>query len=264
MPTIQGNGINQYYETSGDLQGDATPILFLHGLGSSSKDWEYQWSYFAPHAPLIAPDLRGHGQTDKPDIPYSVPLFSEDIAALLKAVTNQPVHVVGLSLGGMVAFQLVLDHPKLVKSLTIINSGPAVTFPGIKKWLAFQSRKLTIKLFGTQYLTQHILQLVFPKPEQAALRAKFIKRWNQNDPKAYQNALAAFHDWDLQARLSEIQCETLIMSADQDYTPVTVKAEYMQPIPHARLIIIHDSHHLSPIDQPEQVNQALLEFYKYC
>lgn len=259
---INCNQINQFYLSSGDLKGKDTPILFLHGLGSSSQDWEYQWEYFAPHFPLIAPDLRGHGQTDKPDMPYSVPLFSEDIASLIQAITNRPVHVVGLSLGGMVAFQLVTDHPELVKSLTIVNSGPAVVFPGIKKWLAFQSRKITIKLMGTAYLTTQIINMLFPKPEQAALRAKYQARWSKNDPKAYKNALEAFHHWDVQGKLKDIQCETLIVSADQDYTPVSLKAEYMENIPHARLVVIHDSHHLSPIDQPEQFNQVLQDFLR--
>lgn len=256
------NDITQYYESTGDLNGPTTPILLIHGLGSSSRDWEYQWPVFAKDFPLIAPDLRGHGKTDKPDLPYSVPMFADDLAALLPKLTQQPVHVVGLSLGGMIAFQLVLDHPELVKSITIVNSGPAVTFTSVKLWLSFQSRKWSVKWFGMKQISAHVAALQFPKPEQSALRAIFIQRWNENDPKAYQNALAAFHNWNVTHRLGEIQCPALIVSADQDYTPISLKAEYLQWIPHGILAVIHDSHHLSPIDQPTQFNQMVLGFLK--
>ena len=193
-------------------------------------------------------------------MPYSVPLFAGDIAALVKALTQQPVHVVGFSLGGMIAFQLVLDHPDLVKSLTIINSGPAVPIAGLKMWIGFHSRKWNVKLFGMKHLSEHIAIAQFPKPSQAALRETFIKRWIKNDPKAYVHSLAAFENWSVMSRLGEIQCPTLIISSDHDYTPIAFKAEYLASIADGRLVIIHDSHHLSPIDQPEQVNRALKEF----
>ena len=260
MPTLLANRITQYYESSGDLNGPTTPILLIHGLGSSSRDWEYQWSVLGKDHPLIAPDLRGHGKTDKPDMPYSVPMFANDIASILKSLMQQPVHVVGLSLGGMIALQLTLDHPELVKSMTVINSGPAITFPSVKMWFAFHSRKWSVKWFGMKMLSEHIALAQFPKPSQAALRATFIQRWNENDPKAYQNALAAFHLWDVTSRLKEIQCPTLIVCSDNDYTPIAIKAEYLKYIPHGKLVIIHDSRHLSPVDQPEQCNAVLQEF----
>lgn len=248
--------------TQGDLNGPTTPILFIHGLGSSARDWEFQWEVFGEKYPLIAPDLRGHGKTDKPDMPYSVPMFANDISALLKSLTSQPVHVVGFSLGGMIAFQLVLDHPEQVKSLTIVNSGPAVTFPSVKLWFAFHTRKFSVKWFGMKPLSEQIAAVQFPKPSQVALRKTFIDRWQENSPKAYQNALAAFQHWNVMPRLGEIQCPTLIISSDHDYTPIELKAEYLVLIPHGQMVIIHDSQHLSPIDQPEQFNQALSTFLK--
>ncbi|NTU83455.1 MAG: alpha/beta fold hydrolase, partial [Chloroflexales bacterium] len=73
---------------------------------------------------VIAADLRGHGRSAKPRVRYSIPQLAGDMAGLLRALGAAPAHVIGLSLGGMVALELALSHPDLVRSLVIINSGP--------------------------------------------------------------------------------------------------------------------------------------------
>ena len=116
------NDIQLYYEITGQGQ----PLLFIHGLGSSTRDWEAQVSPFAANYQVITFDLRGHGRSDKPPGPYTLPLFTADTAGLLKALGLDAAHVVGISLGGGIAFQLALDYPELVKTLTIVNSAPAL------------------------------------------------------------------------------------------------------------------------------------------
>src|SRR5206468_4731206 len=69
---------------------------------------------------------RGHGQSDKPAGPYTIPEFAADVAGLLESLHASPAHIVGLSLGGGVAFQLAVNYPALLKSLTIVNSGPSM------------------------------------------------------------------------------------------------------------------------------------------
>jgi 3-oxoadipate enol-lactonase len=70
MPKIQSNGINLYYE----IHGEGQPLLLIHGLGSSARDWEYQVAEFSESYEVITFDLRGHGQSDKPAGPYSMEL----------------------------------------------------------------------------------------------------------------------------------------------------------------------------------------------
>ena len=132
----------------------------IHGLGSSTLDWENQIDFFAKKYQVIAFDLRGHGKSEKPNSPYTVKLFTEDTAQLIQALNQQSVHVVGHSLGGMIAFQLALDFPTLVKSLCIINSGPAVTFP-LKVKFSFFLRRFIVKLFGIHPLCIKLAKTVF-------------------------------------------------------------------------------------------------------
>lgn len=256
MPYSSVNNIALYY----DIQGEGSPLVFLHGLGSSIKDWENQVSYFAKKYQVITLDLRGHGKSDKPKEHYSVPLFSSDIMQFIKTVVKHPVHLVGHSLGGMVAFQLAVDHPELLKSLTIINSGPSVIFPSLVSRVRFLMRLLSVRLFGMHQISHALAKILFPRPEQEQLRIQFIHRWIENDPHAYLNSLHAFHNWDVTAKLSTIQCSTLIIASDHDYTPIAYKDYYTHLIPNGELAIIANSYHMANLDQPDEVNKALDSF----
>ncbi len=126
MPFRSVNGIRLRYETWGV---GPTPLVLLHGLGSSADDWFLQLPAFAPHYLCVAVDLRGHGLSDKPVGNYAVGLFTSDVAELLRDLDLAPAHILGLSLGGMVAQQLALAHPQVVRSLVLINTLPGLWPP---------------------------------------------------------------------------------------------------------------------------------------
>jgi 3-oxoadipate enol-lactonase len=109
-----------YYEEH--CQGQ--PLLFIHGLGSSTQDWELQVQEFSITYRVITFDLREHGQSDKPAGPYSMSIFVADTARLLRTLGIESAHVAGLPLAGGVAFQLAVDAPELLKTMVIVNSAP--------------------------------------------------------------------------------------------------------------------------------------------
>lgn len=256
MPKIQVNDIQLYYET----HGEGPPALFLHGLGSSTRDWEFQAHVFVGRYRVITVDVRGHGQSDKPPGPYSIKQFSEDIAAFIRALKIAPTHVIGLSMGGMIAFQLGLDHRDLIRSLIIVNSAPSFKPRGLRQKLQAQQRLLLIRLFGMKKVGEVIGRNLFPKPEQAPLRQVFVERWMENDPRAYLEATKAILNFDISDRISAIDAPTLIVSADQDYLPVAAKRAYAAQMPNARVMVIPDSHHGLPVEKPEEFNQVALDF----
>ena len=236
------------------------PVLFLHGLGSSTKDWENQVNYFAKQYKVITYDLRGHGKSDKPNHHYSVPLFTADTTQFIQTVINEPVHLVGHSLGGMIAFQLAIDHPELLKSLIIINSGPSVVFPSLISRLRFLMRLISVRLFGMHQISHALAKMLFPNPQQTVLKTEFIERWMANDPHGYLNSLHAFHHWNVTAKLPTIQCHTLIAASDHDYSPISYKEYYARLIPRAELAIIPNSYHMANLDQPDALNKAIDDF----
>ena len=172
---------NVYYETHGQGQ----PLVFINGLGSSTRDWEYQVPEFARDYQVITFDLRGHGQSGKPAGPYSLALFAADTAGLLKALGVGPAHIVGISLGGGVAFYLAIDYPALVKTLTIVNSGPALGGTPEQAQQEIDRRVGIVQQLGMRAMGEGLSVRLLPKPEHAALRATFVERWAENDPAAY-------------------------------------------------------------------------------
>ena len=103
-------------------------------------------------------------------------------------------------------------------------------------------------------------QVAAGQPEQAELRRKIEERWPQNDKRAYLASLDAIIGWGVRERLDRITCPTLVISADHDYTPVERKREYVAEMPNAHLLVIENSRHATPLDQPERFNNALLAF----
>ena len=97
-------------------------------------------------------------------------------------------------------------------------------------------------------------------PRSDTVRAKVEQRWPQNDKRAYLASLDAIIGWGVRERLAAITCPTLVISGDRDYTPVSLKQAYVGQMPNARLVVIEDSRHATPLDQPERFNTTLLDF----
>ncbi len=256
MPKIQSNGINLYYE----IHGEGQPLLFIHGLGSSARDWELQVEEFAKSYKVITFDLRGHGQSDKPAGPYTMSMFAADTVGLLKALGVESPHVVGLSLGGGVAFQMAVDASLPLKSLVIVNSAPELLVRTFKDRLMVWQRVAIVKLLGMRKMGEVLSKRMFIKPEQEDIRKVFVERWAENDQRAYLNSMRALVGWSVSARIGSIRVPTLVIAAGQDYSPLSAKEAYTAQIPGARLAVISDSRHATPVEHPQEFNQVLQRF----
>ena len=256
MPHVTVNDISLYFEEEG--QGE--PLLFLHGLGSDGRSWEYQREYFAEEFRVIVVDVRGHGRSAKPSGPYSVPQFARDVFALLDQLHIDQFHLVGLSMGGMIGCQMAVDQPERFLSLTIVNSGPELIAQNWQERWQIVQRRLVLHFMSMEKIGEFIGGRLFPEPEQAEYLAIFVQQMRENDPKAYRAATNALIGWSVRAQLNRIQCPVLVISGDMDYTPVANKEAYMREMPTARLLVIENSRHATPIDQPEAFNTAVLQF----
>jgi 3-oxoadipate enol-lactonase len=262
MSYFDHNGCQLYHEEYGEADDSRAPLLLLHGLGSSTLDWEYQIPALAAEYRVIVMDLRGHGRSDKPNERYSIGGFTKDVVALIEHLQLGPVHLIGLSMGGMIGFQLGVDRPELLKSLTIINSGPEVKVRSPRDGVELAKRWTLSRLFSLEAIAKVLSQKMFPKPEQTELRLKIQRRWPRNDKRAYLASLDAIIGWGVREYLARITCPTLVVSGDRDYTPATLKAAYVKQMPNARLVVIEDSGHATPMDQPAAFNALLLSFLK--
>ncbi len=256
MPTLKLNTHTLNYLDVGQGQ----PVLLLHGLGSCAAHWQPQIDLLVTSYRVIAPDCRGHGGSGAPAGPYSIRQLGEDAQALLAALAIERAHVIGYSLGGMTAFELALNDSGRVQSLVIINSGPHVPTEDLAFRLGWWWRRATVRLFGLKAAAVTIAGHLFPQPAQAALAQQYVESMSAVDKQAYLALIKAFVGWTVMPRLHQITAPTLVLSGDNDYSPVAYKQMYTALIPGARLQVIANSTHATPMDQPEQTGRLLLDF----
>jgi 3-oxoadipate enol-lactonase len=256
MPSVKVGDVNLFYESD----GIGEPLIFLHGLGSSTLDWGQQIPAFIDRYRVIVIDMRGHGQSDKPPGPYSIQQFTDDLVNLMNTFRVGSAHVVGISMGGMIAFQLATQHPSRVKTLIIVNSGPEVKL-GIVGRLGAWLRFVIVRLMGMRKMGETLAGRLFPQPDQASVRQTFIERWAKNDPRAYLDSLRAILRWPGVAKdLDKIQVPTLILASEYDYTSVASKQAYAKKIPNAQVQIIPGARHAVPAEKPQEFNKIVRAF----
>jgi len=257
MPTTTIHQVRIHYEQA----GSGAAIVFLHGLGSCGQDWLLQTPAFEQRFHVITPDLRGHGQTDKPQGGVRVAHLTRDVIGLMDALKIDRAHVVGLSLGGCVAQQLALDAPKRVRSLTLVNTFAHLEPDSPRHALMLVSRLGLLGLKGLPAQAEYVAARLFPKPEQAEFRQLAAERIAANEPATYRRLLFAVRAFDVRNRLHEIKRPTLVIAGDRDTTvPIKAKRLIAERIPGARMEIVADSGHATPIDQPEVFNRLVLSF----
>lgn len=258
MPFAQVNGIKLRYETWGVGE---TPVLFIHGLGSSAEDWFMQLAAFGPRYRCIAVDLRGHGLSDKPAGDYSVPLFATDVALLLTSIGAAPAHIVGLSLGGMVAQQLGIAHPHVVRSLVLVNTLPGIWPPTPQMLRVGVQRLRRGSTGGMAEIAQRVALALFPAPDEAMLRQMAEQRLANNDLDAYRRATLAIARYRPGSGLGRIACPVLIVAGDSDrVVPAEYQARLRAGIPQARFISVCGGGHACNVNDAHAVNRAVLEF----
>lgn len=258
MPFAEVNDIRLRYETWGV---GAEPVVFIHGLGSSAEDWFMQLPAFAEDYRCIAMDLRGHGLSDKPAGDYSVPLFATDVALLLTALNAAPAHIVGLSLGGMVAQQLGIAHPHVVRSLTLLNTLPGI-WPPTREFTAIGIRRLAAgRSASMAAVARRVAVSLFPDKADDMLRGMTEQRIAANDPAAYRRATLAVARFRPGEGLRKITCPALIVAGDCDrVVPAEYQGRLRAALPHAQFVSVCGGGHACNINHADAVNAAILDF----
>jgi pimeloyl-ACP methyl ester carboxylesterase len=256
MPLADNGGVRIAWESSGT--GD--PVLFLHGLGGSLLDWEAQVAPFAAKYRVIRLDVRGHGGSDKPNGRYEIEEFTSDAVAVLRAAGAGRAHVVGISMGGMIALQLAVDAPGMVRSLVLVNTGPEVKAENAAERFALWQRRILTRFLSMEKFATILAGRLFPDPGQEAMRAEFRRRWTMNDPRAYRESYLALLRWSVADRVHLIREPALVVHAELDYTTLERKERWAKKLPNARMVTIAGGRHAVSMDRAEEFNRVVLEF----
>jgi len=241
---------------------DNPGVLLLHGLGANGTSWSLQLDALisAGFRPIAA-DLPGFGQSSYDGCGWSFKRVAALLAELVTRLDAAPVHLVGLSMGGVVSQQFALDYPQHVRKLILVSTFSALQPRNFSQWFYFFQRFLVVHILGLEQQAKLVSKRVFPNPEHAALRRMAEEQIASADPRAYRAAMRCLGLFDSRKRLGLLKAPALIVSgADDSTVPLARQKMLAELIPGARQVVIPNAGHAPAIDQAEIFNRHLLEF----
>jgi pimeloyl-ACP methyl ester carboxylesterase len=263
------------HEMAYQLAGGGPALLLIHGIAGSSRTWRDVIPRLTDRFTVIAPDLMGHGLSDKPIGDYSLGAFASGVRDLLEVLSIDRATVVGQSFGGGVAMQLAYQHPERCERLVLVDSG------GLGREVSWLLRLMALP--GSEY----VMPVIFPG---------FVRDWGDslfrmiNDRGIRLGRLGEM--WSAYASLAEAEnrqafartiksvidpggltvsamdrlylaspMPTLIIWGDQDdIIPVSHAYDAHRAMPGSHLVIIEGAGHFPQIEAPEQFVDALTNF----
>lgn len=259
---IQMSGWSISYDTA----GEGLPIIFIHGFPLSRKVWEPQISGLASYARVILPDLRGHGDSDALQGPYSMDTLAEDCISLMNNLgITQPALVCGLSMGGYVAFAMYRKFADRIAGLILSATRAAGESDEGK---TARDNAITIaKTKGVDAIVDSMMPKMFA-PDTYASQPDLVHRVRKMMVNTSVNgiigALEAMRDRpDSTPMLSNIHKPVLILHGDKDQIIPVQKAYDMQSvIPGSELVVLENAGHLLNLEKSIEYNQEIREFLK--
>lgn len=239
-------------------------VLLLHGLGADGTSWTLQFpalgeAGFRP----IAPDVPGFGQSPYDGRGWSIRRVAAQVADLLEELGTGPVHVVGLSMGGVIAQQFSLNFPDLTLKLVLASTFSALRPESLSGWLYFLRRFLLVNTLGLPTQAKVAAQHVFPGLGYAPLREMLVTSISHADPRAYRKAMVSLGLFDSRMQLGKFKMPTLVITGADDTTVTPARQKLLAAgIPGAQHVIIAAAGHAVSVDQAEKFNRSLLDFLK--
>jgi long-chain acyl-CoA synthetase len=215
-------------------------MVFIHGFGGNNRQWRYQLQHFCASARVIAPDLRGHGLSDKPRGDYAIGTLVADIHAALAAIgAAGPITLVGHSFGGAIVTEYAATYPEQVERLVLIAAAGEYRIPRPLA-TALLLPTLLLNIVYTLYVkgiitaTPHVLQSM------------------------HRNAVVPWRGWELFRRL---QMPTLVIRGNRDRVlPISAYADVIKHLPNGEEVDMGASAHMVMLERRDAVNRALERF----
>ncbi|WP_408011383.1 alpha/beta fold hydrolase [Pseudalkalibacillus sp. A8] len=244
-------------------RGTGEPLILIHGVGLDYTMWQMQMEKLSDQFRVIAYDMIGHGGSEHPPAPYSLSQFVEQLAMLLDYLQIEKAHLVGFSMGGMVAQAFTLEYAHKVKTLTIMS---AVANRTASQREAVLERVKEVKKNGPSATIEPAIQRWFS--EDFMMKHKEIvenvrNRLKQNNPASYLASYTLFATADqlLFPKLHTIEVPTLIVTGEEDIGSNPKMAKQMgTEIASSQVVIVPGMKHMLPIEGAEIVNETIHSF----
>jgi 3-oxoadipate enol-lactonase len=257
MNTIRANGIDIRY----DIAADGPWLLLAHSLATDLTLWDDQMPMLTRRFKVMRFDLRGHGGSSAPDIPYDFGMLTADVLGLMDALGIERCSFMGISLGGMISQCLALAAPERIDRLVLVSTTSA--YPPAAKAI-WAERIAAVRASGMEPLVAPTLERWFTPPYREAhpnVMARIGNLVRTTPATGYIGCGHAIPTLDITARLREIRCPTLVIAGSEDAgTPPAMGKTIADQVPGARFELIPSASHLCNVERANVFNGLLAEY----
>ena len=269
------NGINICYEE----KGIGFPVLLVHGFTGNKESWIGQWIPLSEHFRVIRFDNRNGGCSDRPKVPNTLDMLADDINGLMDYLKIDKAHIIGWSMGGIIAQKFAVKYPERIEKLILINTvrgapnrqAVEILVKNSLDELEFRKKNKEEAFWTSARLGYHFK---FRKEMHTNPNKKFYGLWSVQDlidmqnknpvtPQDVLNQSNAIYPPNSYDDLKKIRLNTLLIASSHDrLTTKNVLIELEKIIPNSRLVIIERAGHNSPISRAPEVNKIIIDFLK--
>ncbi|MCJ7649658.1 MAG: alpha/beta hydrolase, partial [Candidatus Lokiarchaeota archaeon] len=263
-----------------EMDGEGEPVFLIHGFGVSKEVWIAQFQPLAKHFKVIRFDNRGAGKSERPNEPYVMKMFADDIRGLMDYLNIEKANVIGWSLGGMIAQHFAIKYQNRLNKLILINT--MAQWPSDKSGLEMYKNsqiegyhnKLKDPVSTFYERAKMGFTRDFLKEMKADPKKKFFGLWSAEDlieqantnpstPQDITNQVNALGHMDVLEQLKSIKNEVLVICADKDrQMPKAVNVKIYENLPNAKLVVIEGAGHDSPKERAPEINQLIIDFLR--
>ncbi len=265
MPTAKINGLNFGY----DVHGNGEPLILLTGLGGDRKSWFFQINDLKEIFQVLTCDSRGIGATDVPDKPFTIKTMADDIICLMNHLNIDRAHILGISMGGMIAQEIAINYPERVNKLILVSTylageEMANVTTDMQKILGLgpdfskdDANEVDIEEFMQQvaalsFNTEKYRRIFIPMSQQ------YLKRMGV---KGFNMQLEAASGCTTIDRIHTIKSSTLVMVGTGDrIVPPCSSEKIADKIPNAKLVMIEDGSHAMNLEISDRFNKEIINF----
>jgi pimeloyl-ACP methyl ester carboxylesterase len=262
--TVRANAQELYFE----VHGEGPPLVLVMGIGYDATLWTLaQVPALSRTFQVVIFDNRDAGRSSNATGAYTIADMADDTAGLMDALEIERAHVLGLSMGGMIALEVALRHAGRVDRLVLSGCGAAparAAFDPIRTWSWVKAADTTGDVFACQQFTW-LFSHAFLRDAEAVQRTIAVLAGNPNPVRAeaYRRQADAYLQYDALDRLAAITSPTLVVVGEQDLlTPPWVCREVANGIPGAQFEIItgDGASHVVPLERPDEFNRLVTRF----
>jgi pimeloyl-ACP methyl ester carboxylesterase len=254
MPMADNGGVRIHYEVS----GAGRPFVFVHANPFDHRLWLYQVAQLCDRFRCISVDIRGYGRSDKPETPFTLADMKDDVLAVLRAEQVDRAIFCGCSVGSGMALLAALDNPAMVEALILVG--------GSSKGGAIHNARVA-SFEGTTdlraYLESYIRELVAPEFPRTRHGRWVLDLFTANAHALRQRSIANIHrargGCDMSGRLGEVRVPTLVVNGIHDNS-LAGGRETAAGIAGARHVVLPNTGHACPIEDPDAFNAAVAAF----